>query len=76
MSRWHDRIASQQYNATPDYHPVGTGATPMLVPSFLVRYAGNDVLYGTLHPLVTADGAVVPASGDVPYPSVVPAGRP
>jgi hypothetical protein len=33
------------------------------------------VLYGTLHPLVTTDGATVPAAADVRYPSVVPAGN-
>lgn len=79
MSALHDRIASQQYLAMPDYHPaVGKmpatpGETP---PQSVITYQNGTVLYGTLHPLYTADGAVVPASADVTYPEVVPAGSP
>ena len=57
-------------------HPVGTAETPMLNPLALVTYANSTVLYGTALPLITADGAVIPASADVTYPSVVAAGRP
>ena len=64
------------------YHPYGTAATPMVMPLAAVTYAGDDqALYGTLHPLITADGAVIPADSHgaiyrpVPAP-VVPAGRP
>lgn len=75
MSFLHDRIAGEQYNATPGYHPVGTEVTPQVAPLALVTYTGTDILYGTLHPLYTADGAVVPAHADVTYPTVHPAGR-
>lgn len=76
MSGLFDRIASQQYLAMPDYHPVGTSATPMTSPMAAVTYQGDTVLYGTLHPLYTADGSVVPAYADVTYPEVTPAGSP
>jgi len=63
-------------------HPYGTSATPMVMPMGLVTYGSDEVaLYGTLHPLVTADGAVIPAvsraHAAAPYPApVVPAGMP
>ena len=75
MSILHDRIISQG-GAGPEYHPWGTPDTPMVAPMAAVTYDGDQVLYGTLHPLVTADGAVVPASANVTYPAVIPAGRP
>ena len=75
MSVWHDRITSQRYLDTPAVHPVGTAMTPMIMPMAVVSYAANQVLYGSLHPLVTTDGATVPAAADVTYPAVVPAGR-
>lgn len=74
MSILRDRINREDYETTPEYHPAGTAGTPMTAPLAVVTYTGDSVLYGTLHPLVTADGATVPASADVRYPSVVPAG--
>lgn len=58
-------------NAMASGHPFGTGATPMEMPLAVVHYDGYQALYQTLHPLVTADGAVVPGRafhwpGDVP----------
>lgn len=76
MSILRSRIANEQYLAQPGYHPAGTADTPMVNHLATVTYAANEVLYGTLHPLVTADGATVPASAEVTYPSVVAAGRP
>jgi len=66
----------------PGPHPAGTTATPMVMPMAHVTYGADEVaLYGTLHPLVTADGAVIPAvsraQAKAPYPApVVPAGQP
>ena len=76
MSILSGRIHREDYLTTPSYHPVGTGETPHVMPQAHVSYDNGTVLYGTLHPLVTADGATVPAAADVSYPSVVPAGRP
>lgn len=76
MSVLHSRITAEDYLSEPSYHPAAPPGTPMVMPVGLVRYDGDRLLYGTAHPLVTADGAVVPAEADVRYPTVVPAGRP
>lgn len=80
MSVFHSRIIDETYMDTPEYqHPALHDVapdTPMTMPLAVVSYAANQVLYGTLHPLVTADGAVVPASAMVTYPQTVPAGQP
>jgi hypothetical protein len=76
VSILHTRITREDYLGTPDYHPWGTAGTTMVMPMSMVTYAADTVLYGTVHPLVTADGAVVPASADVTYPDIVAAGRP
>lgn len=73
MSVLHDRIAREDYLATPDHHPHGTAATAMTMPMSVIHYAGDTVLYGTAEPLVTADGAVVPAAARVIYPASLPA---
>lgn len=70
------RIHGENYLSQPAYHPVGTAETQHIMPASHVSYSNGQVLYGSLHPLVTADGAVVPAVAEVTYPSVVPAGRP
>ena len=78
MSVLSGRIHREDYLSTPDYHPSVPGAapiTPTVMPQSAVTYANGTVLYGTLHPLVTTDGATVPAHADVTYPAVVPAGR-
>lgn len=74
MSVLHSRITGEQYLETPDHHPYGTPDTPMVMPASHHTYANGQVLYGTIHPLVTADGAVVPAFADVDYPATMPAG--
>lgn len=76
MSVLSGRIHREDYLSTPSYHPVGTAETVSVMPQAHVSYDNETVLYGMVHPLVTADGAVVPAAADVSYPSVVPAGRP
>jgi hypothetical protein len=79
MSRLRDRIMSQG-TLEADDHPAVTPETPMDMPIAEVRYLGETALYGTLHPLVTADGAVVaarsPAAHAQAYADVVPAQRP
>jgi hypothetical protein len=76
MSILHSRIATEQYNAMPGYHPAGTPETVMVMPTHSVTYRTNTVLYGTIEPVVTADGATVPGYADVPNPETHPAGRP
>ena len=83
MSVLRNRIAAHAGTGHGDsLHPVGTEATPMVMPMAHVQYGDDEVaLYGTLHPLVTADGAVIPAHSQAyvhrPHPApVAPAGRP
>ncbi len=83
MSVLRDRIVA--YGAIDQspaaFHPAGTPDTPMVMPMSEITYSGDTALYGTLHPLVTADGATIPARPVVqgtwaqPAP-VAPAGRP
>jgi hypothetical protein len=83
MSVLRDRIIAHggEGGAQVAHHPYGTSATPMTMPLAHVTYGDDEMaLYGTLHPLITADGAVIPAyshaqaASPVPAP-VVPAGR-
>lgn len=83
MSVLHDRIAAHGNGHAPgaEHHPHGTGATPMVMPIAHVEYREEEAVYGTMHPLVTADGAVIASrsSRAVQAPhigQVVPAGRP
>lgn len=61
-------------------HPHGTAATPMVMPLATVDYVGEQAIYGTAAPLITADGAVIagrtPRAHNSPHAApVVPAGR-
>lgn len=74
MSVLRDRIMSQ--GATADSHPVGTAATPMVMPLAEVRYVADDaVYYEALQPIVAADGAIIPAKSGGTFAPVVPAGQ-
>jgi hypothetical protein len=61
MSRMRDRLAA---GPAPmgDYHPYGTGATPMTMPLALVRVHQEGMSYQAMQPIWTADGAAVPAT--------------
>lgn len=84
MSVLRDRIMRHDAGQGPaaELHPYGTPATPMTVPAMTVVYGLDEqAVYGTAHPLVTADGAVIaapsPRAAAQPHPGVVvPAGRP
>lgn len=70
MSVLRDRIVGHQTEPA-DYHPVGTAQTPMVMPAGIVSYNELGALYQTVHPIITADGAVIPG---VPFhwPTSVP----
>jgi len=61
--------------------PPGTPATPMVMPLAAVHYTPaqgypwGTAAYQDLHPLYTADGAVVPSYARGGWGPVVPAGR-
>ena len=65
MSRLHARISSQAGNAraaAAQMHPAGTADTPMTMPMVSVWFAGGDAYVQQLVPLVTANGAMIPAT--------------
>lgn len=76
-----DRQAAAE---TQQLHPVGTAATPMVMPMSLVTYAPvadypthGTLTYHTLYPAWNADGGVyTPSLSHRPVPGVRPAGRP
>lgn len=74
MSVLRDRIMGQGRDG-PDFHPVGTGATPMEMPLAMVQYNELGSLYRTVHPIITADGAVIPGAQPFLYPQSVPTGH-
>lgn len=83
MSVLRNRIIAQAGQGTGMRLDVGNlPATPHLMPLAIVTYGSDETaLYGTLHPLVTADGATIPAHSEAyvhrPFPApVAPAGRP
>lgn len=49
-------------------HPWGTAATPMVMPLAVITYDREAALYQTAHPLITADGAVVPGAHEFYWP--------
>lgn len=82
MSVLRDRIVTQAGTGDPagQFAALAPG-TQILMPVSEHTYTGDAGLYGTLHPLVTADGATIPARAlsyvHAPWPApVVPAGKP
>lgn len=76
MSVLRNRIMTQgQPESGASYHPVGTGQTPMVMPLAQIEYDGFTALYSTLHPIISADGAVIPGRQPFMYPGSVPRGR-
>lgn len=63
MSALADRIRQPQ-PPMGEYHPYGTGATPMVMPLALIRITGAGMTYDTLEPIWTGDqnSAPIPAT--------------
>lgn len=84
MSVLHSRIMTHGSGTGPGpaLHPYGTAATPMTIPLATVDYSPDwQAVYGTAHPVITADGAVIAArshrAAAAPHiGAVVPAGSP
>jgi hypothetical protein len=65
MSRLHSRIAGQAgaaRAAAASYHPHGTPDTPMTMPMTRVVFGGGGAQVEQMTGLVTANGAVIPAT--------------
>lgn len=85
MSILHSRIIAhggqgRSQQATSGNHPVGTRATPMIMPSFKVHYDAGTGYYQTISPAYPATGDVnaVPLATLEPgsWGKVAPAGHP
>ena len=72
------QVSSQAMAAN---HPYGTAATPMTMPLASVTYVPvpgypwGTAVYQELHPVWTADGAMIPALPPRPAVKTPPAGR-
>lgn len=77
MSKLRRRIVSQHRGAAVaagEYHPAGTADTPMMMPLAIIRFAGGGMTLEQAVPLVTANGASIPASAPGRYGQVAIAG--
>ena len=78
MSKLLRRIAgtgSANAEAMGNYHPHGTPDTPMTQPVALMTYSTTGGSVEMLTPLITANGAIIPASPPGSYGHVHMAGR-
>ena len=65
MSRLRKRIAAQALGpaaAQGSYHPYGTADTPMSMPMVHVEFGPGGAAVQQMVPLVTANGAAIPAT--------------
>ena len=79
MSKLRRRImgtGTAQSQAMGAYHPYGTPDTPMVMPITRVVMTADGASVERLTPLVTANGAMIPASAPGRWGQVAAAGRP
>jgi hypothetical protein len=77
MSKLRSRIAAQPRaaaDAAASYHPAGTEATPMDMPMVRVVFGPGGASVQQMVPLITANGAPVPATAPGQYGQVSIAG--
>lgn len=77
MSKLHRRIASQAGAAAAgagEHHPAGTADTPMVMPMAHVLFTGGGVQVQHMVPLITANGAMIPATAPGRFGQVAIAG--
>jgi hypothetical protein len=77
MSRLHSRIAGQAGQAraaAAEMHPYGNADTPMTMPLVMVTFGGSGAALEQMVPLVTANGAMIPATAPGTYGQVHLAG--
>jgi len=80
MSKLRRRIINQAAGpaaAQGTYHPYGTPDTPMVMPMVLVQFGpGGGAAVEQMVPLITANGAAIPATAPGRYGQVVVSSRP
>lgn len=77
MSKLRNRIARQAGAAAAAgaaMHPYGTPDTPMMMPMIRVQFSGGGAAVQQMAPLITANGAPVPATVPGHYGHVAIAG--
>ena len=77
MSKLHRRIAGQAGNvraAASELHPWGTADTPMTMPMTHVWFGGGGAWVQQMMPLITANGAPIPATAPGQFGQVYIAG--
>ena len=77
MSRLHSRIAGQAGQAraaASEFHPYGNADTPMSMPLVRVQFSGGGAAVEQMVPLITANGAMIPATAPGTYGHVAIAG--
>jgi hypothetical protein len=76
MGMMRDRLATSPGQA--EYHPYGTGATPMTMPLDRVMITAEGMTSETLQPIYAGDasGAPIPATARGSWGQLYAAGRP
>ncbi len=77
------KLGTSYQQASAAYHPYGTAATPMLMPTSTVSYTPDPhypwgtAVYQDLHPVWAGDsgGQIVAGADNGPSGHVIPAGR-
>lgn len=70
------RQSGAQAEVDQQYHPFGTGDTPMVMPFVRVQIGSTGLAYDELTPLIMPDGRMVPASAPHTWFQLYAAGRP
>ena len=68
--------SANQAQVNEQYHPAGTGDTPMVMPITRVQIGSTGMAYDELTPLVMPDGRMVPATAPHTWFQLYAAGRP
>lgn len=79
MSRLRSRIIGQHgaaRAAQDGYHPYGTADTPMVMPMVHVQFGPGGAAVQVMAPLITANGAMIPAVAPGQFGQVSVSGRP
>lgn len=69
-------VGTNQQQAMGNYHPWGTVDTPQLIPLTLITMSADGAQVQRMTPLVTANGAMIPATAPGRWDQVAAAGRP
>lgn len=69
-------VGNNQQQAMGNYHPWGTADTPQVMPLTLITMSADGATVQRMTPLITANGAAIPATAPGRWGQVAAAGRP